>query len=140
MAQTKTTIKIDSYYGFSTDQAAVTRVTKEELQKLLKGSHICVTGKIPGYTRAAAEELLRELEPTVKFTTSVTGKTDLLIAGNGAGQKLFNGRNRGITILSAHTVTAVLTGASDASLETFLDDGFTYEEATSAYEFLQETM
>lgn len=60
---------------------------------------IVITGSIPGYTREAAEALLRS--KGAKVAGSISAKTDLLIYGEGAGSKLAKAEALGVSTLDA---------------------------------------
>lgn len=62
----------------------------------LAGRTVCVTGSVPGYTRDQAKTLIEELGG--KAVGSVSKKTDLVVAGDGAGSKLAKAQELGIEI------------------------------------------
>jgi len=62
----------------------------------LQGKTIVITGTLSGYTRKEAGQLLTDLGANV--TSSVSAKTDLLIAGEKAGSKLAKAESLGIEV------------------------------------------
>ena len=57
-----------------------------------------LTGTLPGLTRDEATEMI--LTHGGKVSTSVSKKTDFVLAGEDAGSKLVKARNLGVVILS----------------------------------------
>lgn len=64
----------------------------------LAGLTFVVTGKLERFSRAEIEEYLRSLGASV--TSSVSSRTDYLIAGERAGSKLDRARELGVAVLS----------------------------------------
>src|SRR5215831_6117707 len=64
----------------------------------LAGQVVVVTGRLAHYTRAQAEEQIRQLGGTVG--SSMTSKTTLLIVGEDAGSKLARARELGTRALA----------------------------------------
>ena len=65
---------------------------------LLEGKTFVLTGTLPGLTRDEATEMI--LTHGGKVSTSVSKKTDFVLAGEDAGSKLIRARNFGVVILS----------------------------------------
>jgi len=65
---------------------------------LLDGKTFVLTGTLPGLTRDEATEMI--LTHGGKVSTSVSKKTDFVLAGEDAGSKLVKARNLGVVILS----------------------------------------
>ena len=70
------------------------------------GKTVVLTGSLSGYTRDQAAALIGELGGRV--TSSVTRKTDLVVAGDEAGSKLVRARELGIEVLSEEDFCAHL--------------------------------
>ena len=75
----------------------------------LSGMTVVVTGAIPGYTRDEAEEAVRRAGG--KTAGSVSKKTDLVIAGEGAGSKRTKAEELGIRIVDAADFDSVVNPA-----------------------------
>ena len=63
---------------------------------VLAGKKVVLTGTLSKYTRDAAKEILERLGATV--SSSVSSKTDIVLAGTDAGSKLTRATELGITI------------------------------------------
>ena len=63
---------------------------------IFKGKRIVLTGTLTKYTRDGAKEILERMGARVG--SSVSSKTDIVIAGESAGSKLTDAQNLGITI------------------------------------------
>ncbi|MDR4504524.1 MAG: NAD-dependent DNA ligase LigA [Candidatus Scalindua sp.] len=70
---------------------------KERASSPIKDKTLVLTGTLRGYSRKEVEELIKSKGG--KVTTSVSSKTDYLIAGDAPGSKLEKAKNLGITIL-----------------------------------------
>jgi DNA ligase (NAD+) len=66
-------------------------------EKPLEGKTFVFTGTLQGWTRDEAKEAVERLGGRV--TSTVTGKTDYVVAGPGAGSKLSQARDKGREIL-----------------------------------------
>lgn len=71
----------------------------------LTGKRVCVTGTLPTLSRAEAHALIEASGGVV--ASSVSAKTDYLVAGDKAGSKLTKATGLGITILDEATFTAL---------------------------------
>jgi DNA ligase (NAD+) len=70
---------------------------KEKVKQTLTGLSIVVTGSLVDFTRDQASEAI--VARGGKATSSVSAKTDYLVAGEAAGSKLDKAQELGITIL-----------------------------------------
>ncbi|MCH4171701.1 MAG: NAD-dependent DNA ligase LigA [Lactobacillus sp.] len=70
------------------------------------GKTVVITGKLQDYTRPALTQQLTDLGAHV--TSSVSKKTDVLIAGEAAGSKLTKAQNLGITIINEQALDQYL--------------------------------
>jgi DNA ligase (NAD+) len=75
----------------------------------LAGKTVVVTGAIEGYTREEAEEAVRAAGG--KPAGSVSKKTDLVVAGPGAGSKLAKAEELGVRVVDAKDFPALVAGA-----------------------------
>lgn len=73
---------------------------------VLSGKTFVLTGTLPSMGRAEAKALIQQAGGTV--TSSVSNKTDYLVAGESAGSKLDKAQSLGITILNESTLLALL--------------------------------
>ncbi|RMH58698.1 MAG: NAD-dependent DNA ligase LigA [Candidatus Hydrogenedentota bacterium] len=85
-------------------EAGVRAVTEKARRRSLSdgpwaGKKVVVTGVVPGMTREEAEEAVRRLGGRAQ--SSVSGRTDLVIFGEGAGLKLEKARKLGIETMPA---------------------------------------
>ena len=71
-------------------------VTNTKTNTELTGKRVVLTGTLPNYTRDAAKEILEQMGATV--SSSVSSKTDIVLAGMDAGSKLTRATELGITI------------------------------------------
>jgi len=67
-------------------------------QGALSGKTVVVTGTVAGFSREEAEARVREFGGTA--ASSVSKKTDYLVAGEGAGSKLAKARELGVTVIT----------------------------------------
>jgi DNA ligase (NAD+) len=76
----------------------------------LSGKTLVVTGTLPGFSRSEAEEAIRAAggHPA----SSVSAKTDYLVAGDGAGSKLVKAEQLGVPVLDEDRFRALLDGRS----------------------------
>jgi len=76
---------------------ALVDAPKEKLKQTLSGLTIVVTGSLVDFTRDGATEAITSRGG--KASSSVSSKTDYLVAGESAGSKLDKAQELGITIL-----------------------------------------
>ena len=76
---------------------ALVDAPKEKLKQTLEGLTIVVTGSLKDFTRDGASEAITSRGG--KASSSVSSKTDFLVAGDAAGSKLDKAQELGITIL-----------------------------------------
>lgn len=79
--------------------------------KPLEGLTFVITGTLPGISRTEAEERIRALGG--KATTSVSGKTDYVVAGENPGTKLEKARALGIKVLAPEEFEKLLAEAGE---------------------------
>ena len=90
-------------------QADAASGTPLALEPTLDGLTIVITGNVPGYTRESAQLAVEARGG--KATGSVSKKTDLVVAGAGAGSKLAKAQALGIPVIES------------ADFETLLEKG-----------------
>ena len=78
-------------------KVALVDAPKEKVKQTLTGLSIVVTGSLVDFTRDQASEAI--VARGGKATSSVSAKTDYLVAGEAAGSKLDKAQELGITIL-----------------------------------------
>ena len=78
----------------------------------LAGLTVVVTGSIEGYTREGAQEAV--ISAGGKAASSVSKKTDFVVAGPGAGSKLTKAEALGLRILDAEQFALLLERGPDA--------------------------
>lgn len=71
----------------------------EENDEVLAGLTVVISGSVPGYTRESAKEAV--VRAGGKATGSVSAKTDVLVAGDGAGSKLKKAHSLGVPVVEA---------------------------------------
>jgi len=81
----------------------------------LDGKKVCVTGTLTEMTRAEAKALLEKLGATV--TSSVSSKTDVLVAGEKAGSKLAKAEDLGIEIIDEAALLELADGTPVPKVE-----------------------
>lgn len=70
--------------------------TNVKTDGVLAGKRVVLTGTLSSYTRDAAKEILEQMGATV--SSSVSSKTDIVLAGADAGSKLTKAQELGITV------------------------------------------
>ena len=75
---------------------------------ILSGTTLVITGTLPDLTREQATALI--LAEGGKVTTSVSKKTDYLVAGDAAGSKLAKAERLGVRVLDEDGLRALLAG------------------------------
>jgi len=81
-------------------------IYKQQNETVFTGKTFVLTGTLSKYTRDEATSRITELGG--KVTSSVTSKTDYLIAGEKEGSKLIKAKSLGINILSENDFTNLL--------------------------------
>jgi len=74
-----------------------------------EGKTFVLTGKLEGYTREEAGEIIEEFGGRV--TSSVSRSTDMILAGQDAGSKLEKARNLGIKVIDEEKFKAMMEGS-----------------------------
>ncbi len=110
---------ITEYFRRPEEQKFLERLSEAELRPILPaaraaapaagpfaGKTVVFTGTLERRSREEAETLVRSLGG--KTTTSVSAKTDLLVAGPGAGTKLEKARQLGVKVVDEETFDAML--------------------------------
>ena len=80
------------------DQGLVLKTPSKEDKKKLEGKTFVFTGALDNYTRNEARELVESFGG--RSTSSVSGNTDYLVAGENPGSKADKARDLGVEILS----------------------------------------
>ena len=82
---------------------------KEKKSDKLLNFTFCVTGSFDGYKR---EDIIEIIEKNSgKFSSSVSKKTNFLVAGDDAGSKLKKAQELGIRVISVNDLTDVINGS-----------------------------
>lgn len=100
---------IVDYFSFESNQTEIQNLAKyginmqkqaqkTQKQSMFTGKTVVLTGTLTHYTRPEATEILENHGAMV--TTSVSKKTDFVIAGESAGSKLDKAKQLGITVLT----------------------------------------
>ncbi|MGD9142332.1 MAG: NAD-dependent DNA ligase LigA, partial [Dehalococcoidia bacterium] len=93
--------RLDKAGVFPEEQAIATPVASP-----LSGKEFVVTGRLESFTRPEAEARIKELGGSAK--SSVTRKTDYVVAGSDPGSKLTRARELGITVLDEKQFLEIL--------------------------------
>jgi len=83
------------------------RTADADTPQTLRGATVVVTGTIPGYTRDQAEDAVRAAGG--KPTSSVSQKTTVVVAGEGAGSKREKAQSLGVPIVEAEAFGQLLS-------------------------------
>ncbi len=81
----------------------------EPVEGPLSGKTLVVTGTLPGFSREEAEEAIRRAGGHA--ASSVSAKTDYLVAGDKAGSKLAKAEKLGVPILDEDGFRRLLEGS-----------------------------
>lgn len=84
-------------FGELLKEVRIEKIKKEE-SGILKGKIFVLTGTLPTLSRDEAEEMIRRASG--KTSSSVSGKTSYVLAGENAGEKLDKARELGVTVVS----------------------------------------
>ncbi len=84
----------------------MTQPRRKRKERPLEGKTIVVTGTLQGYSRKEIQELIHELGGHA--ASSVSRKTDFVVAGENAGSKLDKARQLGITVLDEQAFEAMI--------------------------------
>ena len=101
--------------GVEGEPPAATAVMPGVVGPALAGKTVVVTGTIEGFSREEAEEAVRAAGG--KAVGSVSGKTDYVVAGPGAGSKLGKAAELGVPVLDAAAFRALLAGEATPAAE-----------------------
>ena len=96
--------------GVSAEAPAV-GAASEPVDGPLSGKTLVVTGTLPGLSRSEAEEAIRAAGGHA--ASSVSAKTDYLVAGDKAGSKLAKAEQLGVAVLDEDGFRKILAGASE---------------------------
>ena len=72
--------------------------TKQTAPQIFKGKSFVFTGSLEKFTRSEAKEMVEERGG--RASSSVSSRTDYIVAGPGAGSKLKKGEDLGVIILT----------------------------------------
>jgi DNA ligase (NAD+) len=84
------------------------RKAKDALDEKFAGKQFVLTGTLPGLTRDEARALIESRGGRV--TSSVSKKTDYVVAGEEAGSKLDKAQELGVTVIDEAALRAMITG------------------------------
>lgn len=79
---------------------------KPTVDGIFKGKTFVLTGTLPTYTRGEASEIIESHGG--KVSSSVSKKTDYVLAGEEAGSKLIKAQSLGVTVISEEEFNAML--------------------------------
>ena len=85
---------------------------RPQLPQTLKGLSIVATGSLEGFTRDSVSEAITSRGG--KASSSVSAKTDFVVAGSGAGSKLTKAEELGVRILDEEEFVTLLEKGPDA--------------------------
>ena len=92
-----------------TAEAPAPGASAEPVAGPLSGKTLVVTGTLPGFSRQEAEEAIRAAGGHA--ASSVSAKTDYLVAGDKAGSKLAKAEQLGVAVLDEEGFRRILEGA-----------------------------
>ena len=84
----------------------IKKAPPEEKKKTLEGKHFVFSGKLSNYTREEAKKSVERLG--AKASSSVSGNTDYLVAGENPGSKLDKARQENVKILDEKAFENIL--------------------------------
>lgn len=84
-------------------------------EQILAGITVVITGSLEGFTRDSAAEAVASRGG--KVASSVSRKTDLLVAGESAGSKLDKARSLGVPVVGGPGFEVLLSSGLEAALE-----------------------
>ncbi len=87
-------------------EAAVITVPEDATASAFSGKTVVLTGSLEGYSRDEVAAHIRQLGG--KITSSVSAKTDILIAGDKAGSKLTKAQELGVTVVTEQEMMEML--------------------------------
>ncbi len=112
---------IKSYFTLNENQALVEDLKRAELrfsleektqsQQTLLGKTFVITGTLSAFTRAEAKAIIEKLGG--KVTSTVSSKTDFVVAGENPGSKLRKASELGISILSEGDLEMLTSDGSE---------------------------
>jgi DNA ligase (NAD+) len=79
---------------------------EDSMPSAFRGKTVVLTGSFEGYSRDECATRIRQLGG--KITSSVSAKTDILIAGDKAGSKLAKAQELGVTVITEQQLVALL--------------------------------
>lgn len=85
---------------------------EEQLPQTLDGLTVVVSGAMPGYDREAAKQAI--VRRGGKASGSVSKRTDVVVAGPGAGSKVARAEELGVPVLDEQQFTALLESGARA--------------------------
>ncbi|MTA84713.1 MAG: NAD-dependent DNA ligase LigA [Actinobacteria bacterium] len=85
---------------------------RSQLPQTLKGLTVVATGSLEGFTRDSVSEAITSRGG--KASSSVSAKTDFVVAGSGAGSKLAKAEELGVRILDEEEFVTLLEKGPDA--------------------------
>ncbi|MFH1380673.1 MAG: helix-hairpin-helix domain-containing protein, partial [Candidatus Omnitrophota bacterium] len=83
-----------------------TEMKKNTESQILQGKTFVVTGSLKDYTRTGIQELIRNLGGDA--SSSVSGRTDYLVAGEDAGSKLEKAKKLGVKIIDENEFKKII--------------------------------
>jgi DNA ligase (NAD+) len=87
-------------------KAGVELVAEKKVSQKLSGKIFVVTGTLQNFSRVGAKDAIKKFGG--KVASSISAKTDFLVAGENAGSKLRKAGELGITVLSEDEFQKIL--------------------------------